>query len=137
MSCLTGSLYSMTADIYEQITEEKKSGQIKRVWNYGTPVMSVSCDVAAITSGGLASLGSTERWAANYENIEYANLWTTERLSKRYRVGNIRDGGGKLIWQNDSLVGVVFNVEGSVPLIDALSGEVTDFKSLLKMAESD
>lgn len=140
MSCIIGARYAMTADVYEQTIETKKSGQEMRVWNYQTPVIiGMSCMVRGIMGGGIRVAGSTERFAANYEDVEYANLACAQRLSKRYRVGNIRDAGGNLLWpdDDDDVRGTVFNVLGATPVVEPLSEEVVEYASLLKAAEAE
>ena len=138
-----------------EVKQDPDSGAIERHWvplvitgNTGggdtTPLdtsdqYSFPCSVRGFSDGGLRVVGTTERWSSR-GYIEHVDSVTMKfppgvHLSERDRVTNVRDQkSGKILWTEENGKPTVFEVTGSVPIIDMFGG-VIEQSALLNRAE--
>lgn len=171
MRCLTSGRFSMEATVLRQgvqvdlpsdasdgtyVDEQDPiSGDIIRVWqptvkdDPTTPQDEVKqnaipCIVRGVVDGGIRVAGTTERFGADFESVDYARMWFPAGyvLSKRDRITQIRDGRtGQIFWveeelktQDNKYVATIFNVNGVTPLFDAFNQHIENV-ALLERAE--
>lgn len=136
VSCLAAAAYTMLADVQELRAEiDPSTNETNRDW---VTVKSVRCRVYAYFGGGTRGTGSTEVFAKDYENINDLRMKSAEPMNKRYRITNIRNAkSGQLLWVEDELEGqgTVFNINGSDPVTNPLTGTVVEYVSTLSRAE--
>jgi hypothetical protein len=114
--CLSDSYMTMSADVYKQEILQSASNAVKRVWvDSGRDI---KCSVESITSSGTRQIGSSEEWSDTYKDIQWIRMKTSEILSKRDRVVDIRNSQG-IIW------GGQYEIVGVNPII-GIFGEVVE-----------
>lgn len=119
-------------------------------WNYFTPPgvrptnnvavrKNVPCVARGIVDGGIRVAGTTERFGASYENVDFLQLWVPANITvtKRDRITNVSDRHGRIQWLDEefydhtdpdsTLRATVFNVNGVTPLFDAFNNVVEWF----------
>lgn len=129
--CLTSAKYNMTLDLLsETVTQDPISGAIVR--SYTTTSKGVGCMVR-----DAMGTGSTERFGEIYENVDwlYADVSKSNGVDKEYRVTNIKDASGTLVWAESDGTATTFDVLGISPRIDAF-GNHTEDRLLLKRSDS-
>jgi|SRR6478752_230021 len=125
----------MIADIYEESgTIDPETMEYER--SYVLKKKDVKCYVFPYLDGGIRGAGTTERYTERYANDEFLRIKTSEELRKDWRVANIRNRQGKLIYQ-EQLTGdpTVYNVQGSAPIVNPLTGGVDEWLSTMERAE--
>lgn len=135
VSCLAAASYVMIADIYEESgTIDPETMEYER--SYVLKKKDVKCYVFPYLDGGIRGAGTTERYTERYANDEFLRIKTSEELRKDWRVANIRNRQGKLIYQ-EQLTGdpTVYNVQGSAPIVNPLTGGVDEWLSTMERAE--
>lgn len=163
--CLTSARFNMKADILRQdrtvpnppdpegewvYKQDPDSGEILRSWQSGSQVdnpntttdeglESFRCEARGIIDGGIRVAGTTERFNAVYENIDYVRISfpASVKISKRDRITNIRDGKGNVIWKEEEYPTSppsVFNVMGVTPIVDPF-GRHIESQALLERAQ--
>lgn len=132
---LLASRYNMFADAYDQTSSQNDLGQITRDWNYDNPVVEdFICLARGIQGGGIRVVGSTERWEPEFEDVEWLRMQTQAPLSKRYRIGNIRDRNGNIAWFDEEGNSLIFNIMGYESRFDPFSRRVEN-EVLLKRVQ--
>ncbi len=166
MGCLLSARYVLQADILRQslagdpvnLSEEGEwvedqdplTGAPIRLWKPLTDdsdpnapkVYSIDCMANGIIDGGIRVAGTTERFEADYKNIDYVRMFFGPQhiLTKRDRVTNIRNKAtGQVIWsdeENNFTSGVpkatVFDVDGVTPIVNHRGRHVENFANLKK-----
>ena len=135
-SCLTGAAYTMLADVMNQtVTFDPNTNETLREW---TKTKTIKCLAIPYLDGGIRGMGSYEVFAEKYNNYDYARLKSATSLSKRDRVTNIRDArSGLVLWfeeENDNSA-TVFNVDGSAPVVNPLTGRPSEWIMSLSRSE--
>lgn len=131
MVCLTSARYTMTMDVYYEVTEQTESGQILRDW--ALEKAGVPCIARSVQGLGIRVVGSTERWGNDYDNVEIVKIQTKYLLSKRSRIRNIRDAAGNLTWQEGG-TDIICEVLGSIPIIDGF-GNLLEYDVMTTRAD--
>lgn len=143
-------------------SQDPLTGEIVRVWvpypdqpdddpdtpqDEGLSLNSIPCVARGIVDGGIRVAGTTERFGATYENIDFVKMWIPAgvRVSKRDRITNIADKRGRIQWRDEESVNpetpinevraTVFNVNGVTPLFDAFNNHIESFV-LLERADT-
>jgi hypothetical protein len=85
--------------------------------------------VRGITNGGIRVAGTTQRYTALYENIDWAVMTFPKSvvLTKRDRITSISNSAGAVIWEEEEMDGrppTVFMVMGSTPVIDPFGNHI-------------
>jgi hypothetical protein len=159
--CLTSARFNMKADILRQGTEntdtvyegdwvsnqDPDSGEIIRDWevadNPDTPedegdiVESFSCMARGILEGGIRVSGTTERFAEQYDAVDFVKIWFSPRLkiSRRDRITNIRNRKGVVWMEEETGKPTIFSVTGVIPIMGPY-GEHLENTALLERVET-
>ena len=129
MGCLISARYSNTAEVYDQTQIQGDSGALKRVWDYNTPSSTIDCVVQPILVQGMRGIGSGENWTREFLDIEWVHVLCSELLSKRQRLGHLKDKNGVEIYPN-----IVFEIIGITPVPDAF-GAISEYQMLCSVAQ--
>ena len=140
VSCLAASRYTMLADIYKQVNQiDPETNETKRGW---VKEKTITCYVWPYLDGGIKGAGTTERFMGEkYESWDYARVRSSQKLIKTQRLTNVRTKRGNQLVFADLEVDptgntpIVFNVDGSSPMINDLTGKPNEFMSTLSRAE--
>ena len=169
MQCLLSARYVLKADILRQSEsgepvnlseqgswqddQDPLTGAPIRVWvpltddsDPSAPtVYSIDCMANGIIDGGIRVAGTTERFEADYQSIDYVRMFFGPQhiLTKRDRVTNIRNKmTGQIIWMDEELDAVnglyqatVFDVDGVTPIVNPFGRHIENFANL-KRAEA-
>lgn len=133
-TCLVGSTYGMTADIYVQsVVQDTKSKMTTKTW---TLDHNINCEARSIQTDAVSDDASGKDFRQEYREHEFIKIITGERLNKRQRITNIRDKAGRLIWINDERGGdaTIFEVQGVTPRFDPFQ-TLIDYEVLCKRVE--
>lgn len=129
--------FSMLMDVYKQTdNQDVNTGAIKKEWNY---YKTVSCYAKGVISN-TATARSGDRQIINnkYENTQIIEIRTTEKLSIRDKITNIRTEHGEIIWTEldfPSDTPTVFEVIGSTPMTDPF-GDILAWNATLKRSDN-
>lgn len=136
VSCFAAAQYIYKVDIQVMMTEtNEETGQVeaeelaflKTVPGYVYPYL----------EGGIRGMGTGERFDEKYANTDYLRIKTSLELDKSWRVTNIRKKrGGQVVYQ-EQITGLptVYNVDGSAPLANPLTGNIDEWVSTLSRSE--
>lgn len=133
---LVDGLMSMTLDVYRQEEEQDPdTGVIKRQFMY---YKTMPCYARGIVAQNVTRNLDKQVFSNRYENQQYLEVRTTQRLTQREKVGNIRDSDGNPVWielnyPNDTPT--IFEIIGSTPITDAF-GSVVGYNTSLKRSEN-
>jgi hypothetical protein len=136
VSCLAAAMYVFKVDIMED-TEEYNEELGTPVSQGFTKLKTVRGYVFPYLDGGVRGAGTTERFGEEYVNLDYLRIKTSVELSKRWRVTNIRNAKtGRVVYQ-EQIGGdpTVYQVDGSAPIVNTLTGNVDEWLSTLSRAE--
>lgn len=171
--CITSARFNMLATVmrqyaadgdvtpdeggYYEFEQDPVTGAIIREWHLADPdepapsTITIPCAVRGITDGGIRASGTTERFGAEYLNIDWARMRFPAgyMLTKRDRITNIRSSDtGKILWvEAESAVptgqpneyrmyATVFNVNGVTPEIDPYGNHIENIALLEKAEDS-
>jgi len=117
MTCLYGSIYTHTADIYTMSeVSNKRTGQKQKTWSLDR---TVPCSARPTTSTGRAG-ASGENFTRMYEAYSYVRIKTAERVDLSSKITNIQSEGN-VMWTEDDGEPTVFEVTGITPVMDVFS----------------
>lgn len=129
--------FSMLMDVYKQSdSQDQSTGAIKKEWNY---IRTVPCYAKGVISNtATARSGDRQVLGNKYENTQVIEVRTTEKLSIREKITNIRTEHGESIWTeldypNDTPT--VFEIVGVTPMTDPF-GDVLAWSAVLKRSEN-
>lgn len=133
-SCLAAALYIHRVDIWEQDNEiNPETNEIERTWKF---LKSVDAYVFPYLEGGLRGMGTTEVFNERYTNSDFLRMKSLEEMDKRWRVTNIRNTNGVVIYQEHiNFQPTVYNIDGSAPRSNPLTGEVDEWITALSRPE--
>ena len=137
MNSIVDSVLSMNLDVYRQSeAQDPDTGAILKEWNY---YKTVSCHAKGVISNSATTRSSDKQIFSNkYLNDQVIQVRTSEKLTAREKVTNIRDADNNVIWQeinypNDTPT--VFEIMGTTPMTDPF-GRVIAYSSSLKRSEN-
>ncbi len=137
MNSIVDSVLSMNLDVYRQSEiQDTETGAILKNWNYHR---TLSCHAKGIISNTATSgSGNKQVFSNKYMDEQVIQIRTSEKLTAREKVTNIRDAEDNVIWQeinypNDTPT--VFEVMGTTPMTDPF-GRVIAYSSSLKRSEN-
>lgn len=143
MSSILQARYRMFAEVYPEVRERERSGQIIRTWDYDNPIDTIKCSARGILGGGIRVVGSTQTWDEDFEDVEWVKLRTAsevlfldEEILKSYQIGNIRHKDGHLLWKDSQGGPLIFNIQGITPVLDAFD-RISEVDILLKGVTGD
>ena len=137
MNGIIDSVLSMRLDVYRQIDQQyPDTGAIKKEWIYQK---SMDCHAKGTISNSATTRSSDKQIFDNrYANDQQVQVRTTERLTSRDKVSNIRDQKNNPIWTEinfPSDTPTVFEVVGVTPITDPF-GRLIGYNSTLKRSEN-
>jgi hypothetical protein len=134
---LVDSMLSMKFDLYRQYEEQDKdTGAIKREWHYQRTVDCYAKGI--ITNSSTSRSGDQQSFNNKYSNEQMIQVRTSERITMRDKVVNIRDSAGTTIWTEINYpteTPTVFEVIGVTPLTDPF-GNTIGYNSSMKRSEN-
>jgi len=137
MSSIVDSVLSMNLDVYRQYeVQDPDTGAIVKEWNYSR---TLACHAKGIISNtATTGSGNRQTFSNKYVDDQVLQVRTSEKLTAREKVTNIRDSDNNVIWQEinyptDSPT--VFEVMGTTPMTDPF-GRVIAYSSSLKRSEN-
>lgn len=127
----------MKLDVYRQLdTQNEDTGAIVKEWQY---YKTVDCHAKGVVSNSATTRSSDKQLFNNkYVNDQIIQVRTSDRLTIREKITNIRDAEGNYIWTEldfPSDTPTVFEVIGTTPLTDPF-GRVAGYNSSLKRSEN-
>ena len=137
MNDLIDSVLSMQLDVYRQTEiQDPDTGAIKREWSYHR---TLDCHAKGVISNSATTRSSDKQVFSNkYMNDQIIQVRTSEKLTMREKVTNIRDTAGNVIWAEANFpteTPTVFEVIGTTPVTDPF-GTVIAFNSSMKRSEN-
>jgi hypothetical protein len=127
----------MNLDVYRQYeVQDPDTGAIVKEWNYSR---TLACHAKGIISNtATTGSGNRQTFSNKYVDDQVLQVRTSEKLTAREKVTNIRDSDNNVIWQEinyptDSPT--VFEVMGTTPMTDPF-GRVIAYSSSLKRSEN-
>lgn len=128
---------SMKMDIYRQTeSQNPDTGALIKEWNY---YKTLSCYAKGIINNSASTRsGDMQTLGTKYTNDQMLQVRTTEKLSLREKITNIRDMNLKPIWVEanyPSDTPTVFEVMGSTPILDPF-GQIIAYNANLKRSEN-
>lgn len=134
---LVDSILSMKMDIYKQIDrQDPDTGAIKKEWIY---YKTLDCSAKGVISNSSSTrTNSIQSYGTKYTNEEILQIRTSQRLTYREKITNIRDAKNNPIWVElnyPTETPTVFEVIGSTPVTDGF-GTVVAYNSVIKRSEN-
>lgn len=133
--CLQGSVFTMTADIYYQISDQDEStNAIIRRW---VILKNISCSVIPIRESGGSATSDNKTFGKNYIEELEVKMYTLERLSKRWRVSGIKNAQKEDLYTELDRISepsTIFEVYASHPIFD-MYGNIQYFENHLKRTQ--
>ena len=134
---LLDSILSMKMDVYKQIDlQDADTGAIIKEWQF---YKTIDCAAKGVISNSSSTrTNSIQSFGTKYTNEEILQIRSSERLTFREKITNIRDSKNNPIWVEinyPSNTPTVFEVIGSTPLTDGF-GSVIAYNSVVKRSEN-
>lgn len=133
--CIQRSLYNMTADIYDQRNiQDPNTNEIKRSWSIEK---NIPCMIVPIRESGGSATSDNKTFSKDYVEELEIKMYTSERLSKRWRVSGIKNSNFESAYteiDKTSNPDTVFEVYASHPIFDVF-GNVQYFENHLKRTQ--
>jgi len=134
---LIDSVLSMQMDVYRQLdAQDPDTGAIKREWQF---YKTVDCHAKGVISNSATTRSSDKQVFGNkYMNDQIIQVRTTDKLTMREKITNIRDAAGNTIWTEINYPNetpTVFEVVGVTPVTDPF-GAVIAYNSSMKRSEN-
>ena len=134
---LIDSFLSMKMDVYRQFdSQNPDTGAIVKNWQY---YKTLDCAAKGIISNSSSTrTNSIQSFGAKYENQEIIQVRTSEKLTFREKITNIRGADNQPIWVElnyPTETPTVFEVIGSTPVTDGF-GRVIAYNSVIKRSEN-
>lgn len=136
MFSIVDSLMSMKLDVYRQEEEQDKdTGNIKKYFMF---YKTLPCYARGIVSQNITRNLDQQTFGNKYLNEQYIEVRTTERLTAREKVSNIRDAENNVVWYElnyPNNTPTVFEVIGTTPITDPFGG-VVGYTTSLRRSEN-
>jgi hypothetical protein len=131
------AVLSMKMDIYKQFDiQNEYTGAMVREWNY---YKTLDCHAkGVITNSATTRSGDKQIMNNKYTNEQVIQVRTSEKITAREKITNIRDSNNNNIWVElnyPSDTPTVFEVIGTTPITDPF-GQVIAYNSTLKRSEN-
>ena len=129
-------LMTMKMDVYRQSErQDPNTGAMIREFSY---IKTIDCYARGIITQSGTKGNDRQKFSNKYSNDQYIETRTSERLTFRDKVKNIRDVNGNPIWYElnyPSDTDTVFDVMGITPISDPF-GNIVGYNSSLERAEN-
>lgn len=125
-------LLNMHCDIYiQQQNQDANHGTIKREWVFNK---NIECHIDILTSPGASITDNNKKFGLVYSEEEKIKLKTKVPLSKRFRITNIKNRSGEVLFiETDKIDNppTVFEIESYHPRLDPF-GNILFYESNLR-----
>jgi hypothetical protein len=122
----------MTASVYHQITDQdENNNSIKRKW---VILKNISCSVVPIRESGGSATSDNKIFTKEYKEELEIKMHSGEKLSKRWRVSDIRNNNMEELYKEIdrvSMPSTIFEVFASHPIFD-IFGNIQYYENHLK-----
>lgn len=137
MNDLIDSILSMRLDVYRQYElQDANTGEIKSEWLYQR---TIDCYAKGVISNSATSRSSDRQIFDNrYKNEQQIQVRTSERLTPRDKITNIRNLNDVPIWTEINFPNetpTVFEVIGVTPITDPF-GNNLGYNSVMRRSEN-
>jgi len=134
---LADSIMPLFADIYKQFDiQDPDTGSIKKQWQFDR---TVSCSAKGIITNSASSRSGDKQIISNkYTNYQSLEIRTSEKLTLREKITNIRDAEGTVIWEELNFptnTPTVYELMGTTPITDPFGGVIA-YNSAVKRSEN-
>lgn len=126
----------MKMDVYRQEEDQDPDtgAMIKRFMFYKT----LDCYARGVIQENVNRNLDKQTFGNTYTNNQFIEIRTSEKLSQREKIKDIRDSSGNIIWYElnyPNNTGTVFEVVGSTPISDPF-GSIIAYNASLKRSEN-
>ena len=137
MAGIVDAVLSMKLDVYRQTdTQDPNTGAIKKEWNF---YKTLDCHAKGVISNSSTSRsGDSQVFSNRYVNEQKIQIRTSERLTLREKITNIRNVDNIVIWAEldfPTETPTVFEITGTTPITDPF-GKIIGYNSSLKRSEN-
>jgi hypothetical protein len=126
------ALLNMTADVYiQQQTQDLTHGTINREWVFSKKII---CHIDIISTSGASVADNNKNFGIIYSEEEKIKMKTKDLLSKRFRITNIKNRAGELLFIEQDKIDApptIFEIESHHPRLDPL-GNILYYESNLR-----
>jgi hypothetical protein len=134
---LVDSVMPMFVDVYRQFdSQDPDTGSIKKEWQFDR---TVQCSAKGIISNSSSSrTGDKQMMSNKYSNDQILQIRTTEKITLREKITNIRDLEGIVVWEELNFptnTPTVYELMGTTPMTDPF-GAVIGYNSTVKRSEN-
>jgi hypothetical protein len=134
---LVDSVMPMFMDVYKQFDlQDADTGSIKKEWQFDR---TVPCSAKGIISNSSSSrTGDRQVMSNKYTNDQILQIRTSDKITLREKITNIRDAEGNVIWEELNFptnTPTVYELMGITPMTDPLGG-VIGYNSTVKRSEN-
>jgi len=137
MQGIIDAVLLMKLDVYRQFDEQDPdTGAIKKEWHF---YKTLQCHAKGIISNSSTSRsGDKQVFNNKYSNEQIIQIRTSDRLTSREKITNIRDNKNNPIWTEinfPSNTPTVFEISGTTPITDPF-GKVIGYSSMALRSEN-
>lgn len=137
MAGIVDAVMSMKLDVYRQFdTQDPDTGAIKKEWHF---YKTLNCHAKGVISNSSTTRsGDKQVFNNKYSNDQMIQVRTSDRLTLREKVTNIRNQEGIVIWSELDFptdTPTVFELVGTTPITDPF-GRIIGYNSSLKRSEN-
>jgi hypothetical protein len=134
---LVDSVMPMFMDVYKQFDlQDVDTGSIKKEWQFDR---TVPCSAKGIISNSSSSRTGDKQILSNkYTNDQILQIRTSDKITLREKITNIRDAEGTVIWEELNFptnTPTVYELMGITPMTDPFGG-VIGYNSTVKRSEN-
>jgi hypothetical protein len=134
---LVDSVMPMFLDVYKQFDlQDPDTGAIKKEWQFDR---TVPCSAKGIISNSSSSRTGDKQILSNrYANDQILQIRTSDKITLREKITNIRDAEGTVIWEELNFptnTPTVYELMGITPMTDPFGG-VIGYNSTVKRSEN-
>ena len=127
----------MYVDVYVQSdTQDRDTGIIKKEWLF---IKTVPCSAKGVISNSISTRSSDRQVIdTRYQNEQFIQVRTSEKLNMRNKLTNIRTKKGTVIWSEINYpteTPTVFEIVGITPVTDPF-GEIIAYNTMAKRSEN-
>ena len=134
---IVASTLQMYVDIYVQSdTQDRDTGIIKKEWLF---IKTIPCSAKGVISNSISTRSSDRQVIdTRYQNEQFIQVRTSEKLNMRNKLTNIRTKRGAVIWSEINYpteTPTVFEIVGITPITDPF-GEIIAYNTMAKRSEN-
>jgi hypothetical protein len=131
-------LLNMTCDVYVQKqSQDPNTGGIIRDWVFSKKII---CHIDIITSTGAATPDNFKDFGFMYVEEEKIRLKTKDQLSKRFRITNIKNRSGEVVFSEKDKIDsppTIFEIDSHHPRLDPLGNILYHESNLRRVGVQD